>query len=115
MSEYIKREAAIESVREVYEREFPTADGAFDLFATRILPKTLKNLPAADVASVRRGKWVYGKDLGYAFGSLPKNKFHLYCTECQCEAFNRSEDDDPDFDVESDFCPNCGADMRGAE
>ena len=38
MSDYISREAAIKELLDTYEREFPTADGAFDLFAVRIMP-----------------------------------------------------------------------------
>lgn len=33
MSDCISREAAIKELLDTYEREFPTADGAFDLFA----------------------------------------------------------------------------------
>jgi hypothetical protein len=39
MSDYISREAAIKELLDTYEREFPTADGAFDLFAVRIMPR----------------------------------------------------------------------------
>ena len=67
--------------------------------------------PAADVATVRHGRWIFGKDLPYSWGQIPKNKYHLYCSECLEQAFNRSEDNDPDFDVDTSYCPNCGAKM----
>ena len=67
--------------------------------------------PAADVATVRYGRWIFGKDLPYSWGQIPKNKYHLYCSECLEQAFNRSEDNDPDFDVDTLYCPNCGAKM----
>ena len=57
MSDYISREAAIKELLDTYEREFPTADGAFDLFAVRIMPRVLRNIPAADVEPVRHGNW----------------------------------------------------------
>ena len=62
---------------------------------------------------VRNGRWIFGKDLPYSWGQIPKNKYHLYCSECLEQAFNRSEDNDPDFDVDTTYCHNCGADMRG--
>ena len=66
---------------------------------------------AADVAPVKHGRWVFGKDLPYSWGQIIKNKYHLYCSECLEQAFNRSEDNDPDFDVDTLYCPNCGAKM----
>lgn len=52
MAEYIDRETALKAIREVYEYEFPTASGAFDEFATKVVPSVLKSIPAADVAPV---------------------------------------------------------------
>ena len=66
-----------------------------------------------EVAPVRHGKWILGKDLPYSWGQIPKNKYHLYCSECLEQAFNRSEDNDPDFDVDTSYCQNCGAKMDG--
>lgn len=52
--EYIKRSQAIKELRNAYEYEYPTASGAFDEFATTIMPNVLRNLPAADVVEVVR-------------------------------------------------------------
>ena len=65
----------------------------------------------ADVVPVRHGRWIFGKDLPYNWGQIPKNKYHLYCSECLEQAFNRSEDNDPDFDVDTPYCQNCGCRM----
>ena len=65
----------------------------------------------ADVVKVRHGRWVFGKDLACCWGQILKNKYHLYCSECLEQAFNRSEDNDPDFDIDTPYCPNCGAKM----
>ena len=65
--------------------------------------------PAADVVKVRRGRWEFGKDLADSFGSINKNKYHLYCSECRHQAFNNSDDNDCDFDMGTPFCPWCGA------
>ena len=69
----------------------------------------------ADVVKVRHGRWVFGKDLAYCWGQILKNKYHLYCSECLEQAFNRSEDNDPDFDIDTPYCPNCGAKMDKEE
>ena len=71
------------------------------------------NGDAIEISRVRHGKWIFGKDLPYSWGQIPKNKYHLYCSECLEQAFNRSEDNDPDFDVDTSYCPNCGAKMDG--
>ena len=67
--------------------------------------------PAAEVAPVVHGWWLFGKDLACCWGQILKNKYHLYCSECLEQAFNRSEDNDPDFDIDTPYCPNCGAKM----
>ena len=64
---------------------------------------------------VRHGRWIFGKDLPYGWGANIKNKYHLYCSECLEQAFNRSEDNDPDFDVDTSYCPNCGVKMDGGD
>ena len=77
------------------------------------LVSDLRDMKAADVAQVRHGRWIFGKDLPYNWGQIPKNKYHLYCSECLEQAFNRSEDNDPDFDVDTSYCPSCGCRMDG--
>ena len=74
---------------------------------------TFGDIPAADVAPVVHGRWVFGKDLACCWGQILKNKYHLYCSECLEQAFNLSEDNDPDFDADTSYCPNCGAKMDG--
>ena len=73
------------------------------------------NGDAIEISRVRYGKWIFGKDLPYSWGQIPKNKYHLYCSECLEQAFNRSEDNDHDFDVDTSYCPNCGAKMDGGD
>lgn len=48
--------------------------------------------PAADVAPVRHGRWLHRKN-GVA-----------YCSECKIDT----------VEDETNYCPNCGADMRGS-
>ena len=64
---------------------------------------------------VRHGRWEFGKDLPDSFGSINKNKYHLYCSECRNQAFNKTVDNDYDFDMDTPFCPWCGAKMDKEE
>ena len=99
--EYIEREALIAR----YDVEHVGPPGrARELMATA---------PAADVVEVLHGRWRFGKDLPDSFGSMSKNKYHLYCSECRNQAFNNSTDNDCDFDMDTPFCPWCGAKMDG--
>lgn len=99
MDEYTNREAVYEDF-EKCNSENP-----------KCTPSRVKTLVArqksADVAPVRHGEWIFGKDLPYGCGKILKNKYHLYCSECLEQAFNRSEDNDHDFDVETQYCPAC--------
>ena len=102
MTEYIKREAAIEALSR--------GDGCGN-----ICRRGIERIPSADVAPVRHGRWVFGRDLPDSFGGIVKNKYHLYCSECRNQAFNKTVDNDPDFDVDTPFCPWCGAKMDKEE
>ena len=105
MDEYINRGYAVDAVLDVY-CDTPDIDLSCEKFEAAI-----RKIQAADVAPVVHGRWIFGKDLPYSWGQIPKNKYHLYCSECLEQAFNRSEDNDPDFDVDTSYCPNCGAKM----
>lgn len=105
VKEYIERGHAVDAVLDVY-CDTPNIDLSCEKFEAAIL-----KIPAADVAVVQHGRWVFGKDLACCWGQILKNKYHLYCSECLEQAFNRSEDNDPDFDIDTPYCPNCGAKM----
>ena len=96
--EYIEREKLLQDIE-----HYHLSDGKFQHW--------VEIQPAADVAPVVHGRWVFGKDLACCWGQILKNKYHLYCSECLEQAFNRSEDNDPDFDIDTPYCPNCGAKM----
>ena len=88
MAEYIEREAAVKRLLDIYEYEFPTASGAFDEFATRIVPSALKSIPASDVEPKREpAVWVrYSTTM-------------MECSRCgRHTARHRYE-----------YCPHCGA------
>ena len=97
--EYIEREALKEDLKESYERLRAIYDsltynedkqicaGQLTTFTEAIL--RVKEAPAADVVEVRHGQWRFGKDLPDSFGSINKNKYHLYCSECRNQALDR--------------------------
>lgn len=120
MSDHISRKALIGKVEKHYCAPCKGQGGDLDgdwcrsCVINSVLEK-VRGIPAADVAEVRRGRWEFGKDLPDSFGSINKNKYHLYCSECRNQAFNKSTDNDCDFDMDTPFCPWCGAKMAEEE
>lgn len=86
MDEYISRHEAIRAVQLSY--------GNYE--ATR---KAIFELPAADVAPVRRGRWALNKKYG-----------DYECSEC-----GQGDVKAMDFtNLKMRYCPNCGAKMDGS-
>ena len=90
MTVYIKREDAIDAVLDVY---YNTPD--IDLSGGR-LEAAILNIPAADVAEVRHGRW-------------EKHGSKWQCTGCKVLM---SIDGTPQENLLY-YCPNCGAKMDG--
>ena len=102
MTVYIKREDAIDTVLDVY---YNTPD--IDLNGER-LEAAILNIPAADVAEVRHGRWD-GEGDGYADGEIVIDVW--YCSEC-----GYCIDDGTDGpNILPNYCPNCGALMDKEE
>ena len=97
MAEYIERGAAIE-VAMCY---CPDDDGSCSKTGTdlRELLDELEALQAADVAPVRRGRWI-ACNFMIENEILDVNEFYK-CSECGYRKVRRSH-----------FCPNCGARME---
>ena len=97
MAEYIEKEPMIEEMQRLIDnvsRNYPKATeteliilkGKYEAFMEYI-----KEQPAADVQPVKRGHWI---EIDYGM--------FYECSECgKVQEFERN------------FCPNCGADMRG--
>ena len=104
MTEYIEKNKAIKELYEVYDYEFPTASGGFDEYARMIVPNTIKNMTAADVAPVRHGRWIYNIESG-----------ECVCSACGENALSFRKDTLYGIDLYetclTDYCPNCGARM----
>ena len=98
MTVYIKREDAIDAILDVY---YNTPD--IDLSGGR-LEAAILNIPAADVAPVRHGRWD-GEGDGYADGEIVIDVW--YCSECgYC-----IDDGTDDPNILPNYCSNCGAIM----
>lgn len=69
----------------------------------------LAEIPAADVAPVKHGKWVWNPNgMDWGLGAWE-------CSECACRNNNLPMNNkiNPLVFSGSKYCPNCGADMRG--
>ena len=92
MDEYIDREAAVDAVIGIY---YDTPE--INLTAEKF-EEAINGIPAADVAQVVHGRWETNSD-------RPDS---LICSICKC-GFDMWKHDP------HNYCPNCGADMRGEE
>ena len=94
MTEYIKREAAIEAIM----------SDPPDAHYPQWYVDKIKSIPAADAAAVRHGRWD-GEGDGYADGEIVIDVW--YCSECgYC-----IDDGTDDPNILPNYCPNCGAKM----
>lgn len=95
MTEYIRREDVLEILHKVryecvYNRQNVMYDGKVDAY--KALVARFKETPAADVRPVVRGQWVQ---------VMGKYDWMVKCSRCNGVPLETSN-----------FCPNCGADMR---
>ena len=90
MNKYIELEAAITEMR---KPRFTEAE----------LRRRLANIPAADVRPVVHGHWISTKE-AEEMGDIMKE---FTCSICGCCEWDCTESES------FNFCPNCGADMRG--
>ena len=98
MNDSISRKAALDTYSELYrvdERLMNFKDKLHEVFVK------LCNLPSADVRENVRGKWIEPQREGCV--SWDKRAY-AQCSICGYKQY---------FGREKNFCPNCGADMRG--
>lgn len=88
MAEYIGRDVAFNAITDLAGKA--STRSAYE--AVWKSARALKKIPAADVAPVVHGRWVFGGD-----GCV-------ICSKCNEEESN---------DNHRNFCPNCGAKMDG--
>lgn len=91
MAEYIEREMALKAINEYLHTTNPDGEEQIGVLKSR---KVIRALPAADVATVRHGKWRYYHKQNIAV----------------CEKCNFERNLDVNFG-RAVSCPNCGAMM----
>lgn len=102
MDEYIERGAVIKEIANVKMSDVvpnwyePAIKEAL-CKQGQAIKKIIKDQPTADVVEVRHGKWKY--NWGQAYGEPL-----FFCSLCVDGGSNNGHDN---------YCPNCGADMRG--
>ena len=94
MTEYIKREYAVDAVADVYYNT-PDINLSCEKFEEAIL-----KIQTADVAPVVHGRWISKNPHGY--------EWTFVCSNCGYV-------DGYPFNDRSNYCPNCGAKMDEKE
>ena len=100
MPEYIEREATIELLRRLGNRDYRREKGTIQEAIKMV--SFPEYTPSADVAPVRHGRWeLYGNDDDLAAS--------FFCSLC---GWNMDEDEYLDRWSHLNYCPNCGAKMN---
>ena len=106
MKEYIERAAVHELVKSIPHYQMFNYDRTESLIG--ISPDDVDfgvdKIPAADVAEVRRGRWL----------TTDAYPHHLYCSVCY-KTYAKNAKWVNELDLPTNYCPNCGALMDGKE
>nr|DAD70898.1 MAG TPA: zinc-ribbon domain protein [Siphoviridae sp. ctvok7] len=95
VKEYIERAVAMDAILGL-----TIADPAVAQYADAVCYH-LQNLPAADVAEVRHGRWM----------TTDAYPHHLYCSVCY-KTYSKNAKWVNELDLPTNYCPNCGARME---
>lgn len=100
MDDLIKRQDAIDAVldKENHDVDYHDAEFAFN-DALIVATNAISDVPSAQ----KKGHWVDGK-------RMKMDGTYYWFRQCSVCDYER---DDDDSDKDTNFCPNCGADMRG--
>ena len=101
MAKYIDREALVEWLKRIPLKDLSDGRGLCRVIFEDDFKRAIKKIPKGiivDVAPVRHGRWVEKEK--YTFGIM------YDCSLCE----NRTLDNGHHWN----YCPNCGADMRGS-
>ena len=99
MAEYIEREKAIDRIKPHVKPTTVYGEGYMQAIEHAV--DILELIPAADVQPVKRGHWI---DMGD----------HEQCSECKATRLKEFQSYYGKVSrwEKTNFCPNCGADMR---
>ena len=100
MADYIRRDIVLDIINTMNDT------GGFAGYADYCtLFDEIDTMPAADVKRVKRGRWIDIHEYCKMNGYIPSGvAVYYWCSECMKEQ-----------EKTSNFCPNCGADMREHE
>lgn len=101
MAEYINREDA---ERALLERCKETGYGGLTPDDIRLVMRTPWRIPTADVVERKHGKWILVQD--FSTEEIEDGEKYWVCSFCGCGS------DSYDTTYHTNYCPNCGADMR---
>ena len=93
MAEYIEREATVKLLRSLGSRDYRREKGTIQEAIKMV--SFSEYTPAADVAPVRHGRWIW------------HNKWEPFEFKYECSICHDGSD------LESKYCQNCGARMDG--
>ena len=102
MNDYISRKEAIEKIKE----EGILGDGYSDTERENDVIKMLNYIPVADVQPIKRGRWFLRGGNWCCSACNRKTLLTLESNIGGCKEYGT---------VKTNYCPNCGADMRGGK
>lgn len=107
MAEYIDREALLQDIEQSVVFSARTGTESAEMRAARKIVDRIRNAPAADVAPVKHGKWIWDPN------GTDWNLGAWECSECACRNNNLPINNkiNPLVFSGSKYCPNCGAKM----
>lgn len=106
MRDYIKRSDAIEALHEEWDG-CPVIDSSGHWIATEC-EYVLDRVPSVDLIKHKKGEWIRGEYWSEGAGMGEVYGYYYKCSKCNKEV------QDGLISCEYNYCPNCGADMKGA-
>jgi rubrerythrin len=109
MAEYIEREALLKEVDDLKKSPWYNDDYGFGIRQARhdgvdcVVDLCIKQAPAADVVEVVHGEWVITHDFDDNYEAMRPLGRVVRCSVCGY----------PTGHIKTNFCPECGAKMRG--
>ena len=104
MDKYISREAVNNMLLEQQKKS-----NNFDAIGKIIDIRRIAKIPAADMAEVRHGEWIYHECVSTGDGMVSGYSCSECCTFVREEMFEEFED------FYKDYCGHCGAKMDGGQ